>query len=240
MNDRPKPVKILIGIQARSTSSRLPNKGMLTIGGTTVMQHVLDRVQESVSYIERNHKNPMEVVVALVVPTGDPLADEYRGKVKVFEGSETDVLARYAVAVNALEPDYLVRITGDCPKIKSCIITSHVFKATFGELYYCSNVDERFRTEPDGWDCEVLSAGGFRYIMENAKDPEDHEHVTIYMRKNPPPWAKIGAFIGTEDRSKTKCSVDTPDDLERVRSEHDNIEQKLSAARRAGYRVFRC
>lgn len=203
-------------------------------------QHVLDRVRESVSYLERNSKVSMEVMVALVVPAGDPLAAEYRGKVLVFEGSETDVLARYAVAMDSVKPDFLVRITGDCPKIPGHVITPHVTRSVFGNLDYCSNVDERWRTEPDGWDCEVLSARAFKYIVDNAKDPEDHEHVTIFMRKSPPSWAKIGTFVGTEDRSKTKCSIDTAEDLERVRAIHDDIEQKLIAARRAGYIVFRC
>lgn len=232
--------KILIGIQARSTSSRLPNKGMALIGGTTMTQHVLDRVRESVTYLERNSRVPMEIHIALVVPTGDPLASEYRNKVLVFEGSELDVLDRYKVAFDAIKPDYMVRITGDCPKIPGHVITPHVVRSVCGNLDYCSNVDERWRTEPDGWDCEVMSARAFQYILDNAKEQQDREHVTIYIRKNPPKWAKIGAFIGTEDRSATKCSVDTIEDLERVRHTHDTIEKKISDARRAGYVVFRC
>ena len=213
---------------------------MATIGGTTMTQHVLDRVRESVSYLERNSKMAAEVLMALVVPEGDPLAAEYRNKVLVFEGPEKDVLARYAIAVEATKPDFIVRITGDCPKIPGHVITPHVTRSVFGNLDYCSNVDERWRTEPDGWDCEVISARAFRYILENAKEPSDREHVTIYMRKNPPTWAKIGTFIGTEDRSATKCSVDTQEDLDRVRAAHDGIEEKLLRARRAGYIVFRC
>lgn len=235
-----KLTKVLIGIQARSTSSRLPNKGMALIGGTTMTQHVLDRVRESVSYLERNSRVPMEILTALVVPTGDRLAEEYRNKVLVFEGSEHDVLSRYKVAFDSVKPDFLVRITGDCPKVPGHIITAHVLRSASGNLDYCSNVDERWRSEPDGWDCEVISARGFQYILENAKEKSDREHVTIYMRKSPPKWAKIGAFIGTEDRSKTKCSVDTQEDLDRVRETHDVIEKKIADARREGYVVFRC
>jgi spore coat polysaccharide biosynthesis protein SpsF len=232
--------RILIGIQARSTSSRLPNKGMALIGGTTMTQHVIDRVRESVTYLERNSRVAMEIHVALVVPKGDPLAEEYKGKVLVFEGSEHDVLSRYKVAFDAVKPDFMVRITGDCPKIPGHVITPHVVRSVCGNLDYCSNVDERWRTEPDGWDCEVMSARAFQYILDNAVEKSDREHVTIYIRNHPPKWAKIGAFIGTEDRSKIKCSVDTAEDLERVRETHDNIEQKIMNARRAGYVVFRC
>lgn len=229
--------KVFIGIQARSTSSRLPGKGMMLLGPRTITQHVIDACHESAGFIQKTAN--AEVTVGLVVPQGDPLAAEYKGKIPVFEGSEHDVLGRYGVAMNQLNPDYLVRITGDCPLIPPYIITTLVRKAITGNLDYCSNVDERCRTDLDGWDCEVVSSRAFIHIFENAHERLDREHVTTYLRRKPPRWARIGAVIGFVDLSKIKLSVDTEKDLEEARKQYDELQRKVSAARQAGYLVFR-
>ena len=73
--------------------------------------------------------------MALLVPKGDPLAKEFQGRVMVFEGPEDDVLARYANAVNGTHPDFIVRVTGDCPFIPPYIISTHVKKSIIGRLH---------------------------------------------------------------------------------------------------------
>lgn len=232
-------VKVFIGIQARSTSTRLPGKGMMMIGQKTVTQHVIDQCSESAGFVGKGMQQNIETTVGLVVPKGDGLAAEYVGKVPVFEGSESDVLGRYKVAFDELKPDFIVRITGDCPLIPPYVITTLVKKSIIGNLDYCSNVDERWRTDLDGWDCEVISARLFQYVCDYAKDKSDREHVTTFIRRSPPRWAKIASVIGFVDMSHVKLSVDTAEDLERARTANQSLQEKVNAARRAGHLVFR-
>jgi len=221
----------LIGIQARSGSTRLPKKAFALIGGKTMLDMVIDRCKKAAAYTNRS-MNRVAVSVAVLTPSGDPIVSEFKRACDVVEGPEMDVLARYGVGVAKHNPDLIVRVTGDCPLISPYTINRLIKLAIEHRYDYISNVDERFRTAIDGDDCEVFSRRLFDLALEFATRPYDREHVTSFMRRTPPEWAKIGAIIGSVDHSSVKLSVDTPEDLERVRLAHDAAHDKYSRATR--------
>lgn len=227
----------LIGIQARSTSTRLPGKCNEMIGDKKLIDHVIDACTGACDYTNRyTNSTGVRASVVLLVPLRDPLADEYRRDIKVVEGSEHDVLARYAEAMDLYKPNYLVRVTGDCPLIPEFIITKHMKIAAKTSADYVSNVDPRFRTAPDGYDCEVISRKLFEYVNRVAREPHDREHVTSFIRSNFISWAVIKHVHNNIDLSDLKISVDTPEDLARVREHYDKvINKKLLAKREYGY-----
>lgn len=222
--------KILIGIQARSTSQRFPNKGMADLCGKPVLEHVVSTCLSVRDYLSKGKIDELDVHVALLVPYGDHLKDYFDKLVRVVEGDENDVLSRYWKASNDAQYDYIVRITGDCPMIPSFVIVKHIKCAASFEADYVSNVDERLRTEIDGWDCEVVSKRALDWLNANAKTEADREHVTTLVRSAPPDWAKVGHIIGFVDRSHIKLSVDTQADLDAVSSQMMALKGKLSAA----------
>ncbi len=225
--------KVLIGIQARSTSERFPRKVFEHIGGKTMIEHVIDAAFEASTYMNRyTDKTKRLTSVALVVPQGDPLVSAYRRRLRVIEGPEQDVLRRYAIAADRASADYVVRLTGDCPLSPSFLITSMVKVALVNGYDYVSNVGDD-RTAVDGHDCEVISEKLLKHLDENAKDPAEREHVTLAARKNPPDWAMRGHVVGYLDLSRLKLSVDTPEDLERVRAEYDRIQTLRERATQA-------
>lgn len=221
-------MRVLIGIQARSTSERLPNKAIEVICGTPILGRVIYACDSAAATIR--HKGPADVTVAVLTPYGDPIVSHFRDRAAMVEGPELDVLERYRMALDEYRPDYVVRITGDCPMIPSPVIVSHVLLAMKHEYDYFSNTDERFRTALDGIDCEVVSARLMRHTAEVAKRADDREHVTLMMRREPPSWAKIGVSLTHFDNSHVKLSVDTPEDLENVRREFDRTYSKYQAA----------
>lgn len=224
-------MKVLIGIQARSGSTRLPNKAHELIAGTSILSRVIAACQAAASVIKA--KTEAETEVAVVTPYHDTIAFEYRDRVAIVEGPEHDVLSRYMIAVEKLRADYLVRITGDCPLIPSNVIVGLTNLALSHKYDYISNVDERFRTSIDGTDCEVISTRLLTHISELAKEAYDREHVTPFIRHSPPEWAKIGVAIGHFDLSKhTKLSVDTEEDLDNVRLSFSSTLSKFTAATR--------
>jgi spore coat polysaccharide biosynthesis protein SpsF (cytidylyltransferase family) len=232
-------VKILIGIQARSTSQRLPGKSLERIEAITMTDHVLEACKSVANHINKKEsKFKTHCDVALLVPTGDILAERYQGEF-VVTGGEMDVLSRYLNAVKLFDPDYVVRITGDCPLINPPLVTKHIVTAIQDKLDYCSNVYEEVRTFIDGYDVEVISREVMDWLADEVTMPYDREHVTTYFRSHTPKWASVGTVIGHIDLSHIKLSVDTSNDLEAVRANKRLILSKVDHARELGHKVYR-
>ena len=219
--------KVIIGIQARSTSTRLPNKCFEMIGNRNILDHVIASALIAERYVNNfTRKHGVETQTMLLVPKGDPLIPRFRRSCPIFEGSEPDVLDRYYQAMVTFGCDYMVRITGDCPLLPSNIISKHIKVGINNDYDYLSNVDDRLSI--DGVDCEFISSRLLGWLHETATKPYDREHVTTYARSNKPDWASYGAFQGFFDLSNIKLSVDTPEDLERVRAEYNKIFSKIN------------
>lgn len=224
--------RVSIGIQARSTSERFPNKIMADICGKPMLQWVVESAQESARYVSKpNMSRGIDVAVGLLIPTGDPVRSSFYRSVQIIEGPEHDVLSRYKQCLDFFESDYIVRITGDCPMLPGHVITKCINVATMNGCDYVSNVDERLRLSFDGMDCEVISRRLMNYLHENAKTAFDREHVTTHVRSDElPKHFSTAHIIGYHDLSGLKLSVDTEEDLERVRFHKRRV---LDAIKRA-------
>lgn len=220
--------KILIGVQARSSSTRLPRKAFALIGGRTMLDRVLQSCKQAAEWLSRNQQ--IETQVAILSPEGDEIVEEFKRRYDFVEGPLEDVLTRYVLAAAKYLPDHIIRITGDCPMIQSYMITTLAKLAIQHEYDYVSNVDERYRTALDGADVEVISTRLLMHAHKEATDPADREHVTPFIRREPPEWAKIGFVCGMYDLSDIKLSVDTSEDLVRVRKAFDSAREKYHGA----------
>lgn len=226
--------KVVIGIQARSTSKRFPNKVFERIGGKEMLRHVLDAANNSIYYINKNsHITSLNASVAVVCPVGDPIKKRYKPFVAVVEGPEDDVLTRYMKLLQTYNADFIVRITADCPLIPKFLISKMIKTAVINRYDYFSNVDERFRSTLDGYDIEVISSAALKWADKNATDPRDREHVTTIIRtdKFTSSGFTQGFVTNYLNQSQVKLSVDTPEDLERVRAEYDRIYRSTEKAR---------
>lgn len=230
--------RVIIGIQARSTSSRLPNKAAKPLGNGTVLSGVIDSCWGATQYLNRHSNTKMRKVSAcLCIPYGDSIKRDYEGQIDIVEGPEDDVLSRYMNLLEQKTPDYIVRVTGDCPLLPQFVISKAIMVATMNGYDYVSNVDPRFRTVPDGWDCEVISSKLLAYAHANAKEAFDREHVTTYVRAHMPDWATSAALVGPIDLSHIKISVDNEDDLVHAQDEEKKVLEKRRAAEKLGVRV---
>lgn len=227
-------VVISIGIQARSTSERLPGKSSRLIHKKTVVEHVLHAAYKAAAHVNSRTSQKLLADVSLLVPHGDQLASDMKGATMVIESSERegDVLSRYVQLQKHTNADYVVRITGDCPLIPPFLISRHIFLAVSNRYDYVANVDERCRTSPDGYDCEVLSRRMLEWLDTHAREYSLREHVTQLARLSPPPWIRIGCVVERLDLSHLKLSVDTEEDLDRVKLEHGKIETAIDMAAR--------
>lgn len=197
------------------TSTRLPGKVMADLGGQPLLGHMLARV--------RRAKCLDAVWVATTVnATDDPVAAFCESKgAPVFRGDEADVLGRFAGAAAAAAADVIVRLTADCPMTDPALIDEAVERRAAGGFDYLSNAG--VRTYPDGLDIEVFTRAALDEANRDARLPFHREHVTPYLRTGlyadiPTGRFKVGNAEAPADFSHLRWTVDTPDDLERVRA----------------------
>ena len=218
--------RILIAIQARSTSKRFPKKVFEKIGNQSMLQHVVVHCKRAAEYLNSRIKTPIDASVVLLIPTGDEIlrvAD--RLKVAIEEGPENDVLTRYVTAARNHGADFIVRITADCPLIPPYLISKHVMLAVENKYDYLSNVFEESRTAPNGFDCEVMSSQLLAYLDQYAVTAEYREHVTLMARREPPRSSRVGCVVSFLHLADINLSVDTPEDLERVRAQYGRVQK---------------
>lgn len=167
-------VDCLAIIQARMGSTRLPGKILKDLAGKPVLQHVYDRVKKA--------RLINEIIVATTIGISDLPVVKYCSSqgVRVFAGSEDDVLDRFYQIAKLLQPKTIVRITADCPVIDPEIIDQVIDLHKKSDADYTSNcMSETF---PDGLDVEIVKYSALEKAWNNAKLVSEREHVTPYIK----------------------------------------------------------
>lgn len=196
-------MKVLAVVQARMGSTRLPNKVMRKLVGTPMIEVLLQRLMRS--------RRVSDIVVATSYdPRNEPLAEHVRRLgVKVFVGSENDVLERFYQAALTTRPDVVVRITGDCPLVDAELVDTLIEEFSKHAVDYCSNVDPP--SFPDGLDIEVFSFAALERTRNEATAASDREHVSPYMRREPS--FRRHNVCYSEDLSSLRWTVDELSDF---------------------------
>ena len=196
-------MSVVAFIQARVGSTRLPGKVLMDLGGKPVVLRVIERVRKA--------SNVDEV---LVVTTFDPkdlpivkLCAEIG--VRVFCGSEDDVLDRFYQAAKLLKPEHIVRITADCPVMDPAVVSRVVAQHLQGNSDYTSNtIEEHF---PDGEDVEVFSFEALKRAWKEADLMSEREHVTLYIRNHPERFS-LSSVKSDLNLSNQRWTLDTDKD----------------------------
>lgn len=202
-------MKIGAIIQARMGSTRLSGKVMKDLSGKTVLEHVIDRVRQS--------KTIEEIIIATTINDVDDRIETEALKcgVKVFRGSEDDVLARYYHAAKEHGLDIIVRVTSDCPLIDPIVLDEIISFYLKNEYQIVSNAgaDLSERTYPRGLDTEVFSFDMLRNAFDNAKEVYQREHVTPYIYEMA---SKKYYYKNDINYSKYRWTLDTAEDYELI------------------------
>jgi spore coat polysaccharide biosynthesis protein SpsF len=184
-DSKPKENKVMIQqssqktvavVEARMTSSRLPGKHMLPVNGKPILSHLIKRLK-AVSNID-------EIIIAITLNSSDDVLEELalEEEVRVFRGSEIDVMSRVLGAALAHQADVICEVTGDCPIIDVALLEYLI------DTYFCNHAlyinNGRFGL-PDGMGAQVFSVDALKRSEKMTDDPLDREHVTLHMRRNP-------------------------------------------------------
>lgn len=218
-------------------SHRLPGKSMAPLAGIPLISHVIARVKAT--------SLPMDVIVATTnQPADDVLAAHVESLgVRVYRGSETDVLGRMFWAAELYPTaEAIVRICADDPFQDPELLDTLVglFLAE-----WATNPDTAppymaigGPSWPIGLGAEVMTRVALTDAHQHANTPDDREHVTGYLIRQGPAWflknptGKGGAHL--------RWTIDDATDLSFAVKVYDHLYARnpvfgLAAMAEAGY-----
>lgn len=165
------------------TSSRLPGKVLLRAAGEPMLAHMVRRLRAVPSLDE--------IVVATTVhASDDPIVSLCRDMgVRVYRGSEEDVLQRVLDAATTAGADVIVETTGDCPLIDPDLVEQVIRMYRHHRVDYASNTV--VRSYPDGMDVEVFATDVLARAAAVTQNPSDREHVSRYIWRHPERFSQI-------------------------------------------------
>jgi len=163
--------RIVAIILARKGSSRLKNKMLLPFGKSTVIETVIERIQES------------ELIDSFILATSiNPDDDVFRDiaskhAIDFVRGSEEDVVSRMVKAVyqGPVLPDIIVRVCSDNPLLMPSIVDEAIKLL----VDYDGDVVTPFEhnTYPFGYSMVIMTRGCLEKIDQKAKEKLYREHV---------------------------------------------------------------
>lgn len=199
---------IVVIVQARMGSSRLPGKVLLPIGGRPMLSYQIERL--------RRVRSAQRIVVATTdLATDQPIVDFCAAEgVACVRGSEQDVLSRYWQAASLFDASVVVRVTSDCPLLEPELVDDAIAAYREGGAYdYVSNMLQP--TWPYGMAVEVFSAAALKDAHAEASDPAEREHVTPFIYWRPQRY-RLRSLTRQPDLSSHRWTVDTPEDFRLV------------------------
>ncbi len=228
-------MRVVVVIQARMASSRLPGKVLLPLDDRPMLAWVV--------HAARRVAQAHQVVVATTTQPEDDAVEQWctAHGVPCYRGAALDVLDRYYRAAQAFEAQVVVRLTADCPFLDPGLIDELLdrFLQAVPPLDFAANrlPPPWGRSFPIGLDAEVMTAAALARAWREAREPHHREHVTPYFyerasvealrfRPQGPRWRetatptgfRVALWHADEDLGHWRWTVDTPEDLALARA----------------------
>ena len=166
-------------IQARTGSSRLPNKVLKPVLGKALLQHQIERIQRA-STINR------VVLATSDLAQDDPLEDlAHSMGILCFRGSETDVISRVCGALEKFEIDIHAEFQGDNSIPDPAVIDFVVgyFLEHSEKFDYVTNALKT--TYPPGLEVSVYPSQILFDANLRASSSEHREYVGFHINQHP-------------------------------------------------------
>ena len=218
-------MKVIAITQARYGSTRLPAKILKEVGGQTLLEIHLRRILQAKTIDALKIATTDEEGSRYIVAVADLLGVGYH------KGSVEDVLSRFYDTAAPEKPDYVVRLTSDCPLIDPSVIDEVV---TFAVEHAYDYVRTDPKSFPDGLDTEVIKFQALERAWKEARLSSEREHVTPYIWKNGSAEGgtlfrsfKLPNRQGEYDANVYRITIDEPEDFEVLKA----LIQALGPAR---------
>ena len=167
--------RVVLIIQARMGSTRLPGKSMMDLAGKPLVGRILERVKECTK---------LDDIVLAIPDTKNDLILKEVGEsygIKVFSGSENDLVERYYQAALWSKAGFIVRLPADNATPEPSEIDRIVeYHLSLGKAGFSSNLSEFWGSGyPDGIGAEIFDFSLLEEAREKHGCPHQREHVHL-------------------------------------------------------------
>lgn len=214
--------KIVIVIQARMSSSRLPGKIMLPILGESLLYCMIERIKRV--------KYKVEIVVATSERSDDNVIvlEAVKANVVWYRGSLSNLLDRHYQVGCLTGADVILKIPSDCPLIDPAVI-DRVLDYYFQheeDLDFVSNLHPA--TYPDGNDVELMTMECLSKTWHEATRPLELEHTTPYIWENPDKFSIANVFweTGLDYSMSHRFTIDYREDYDFIKRIFEELYPK--------------
>lgn len=166
--------KVVLIIQARMGSKRLPGKSMMDLAGASIIERIIER-------LKRSQKVDEIVLATTYLKEDNIIADlgETMG-ISLYRGSENDVVDRFYQASKIFKADVIVRFPGDNPTPEPSEIDRIIEYHLLGEADFSTNIFPAYMNGyPMGIGAEVFNIEILEDIWKRNHDPIQREHLHV-------------------------------------------------------------
>lgn len=172
MNAGSSSPRVVMILQARMGSSRLPGKSTLDLAGAPLVGRIIERVKRS--------RAVDEFVLATTCKPEDDVLERlaHDADISVFRGSENDLVDRYYQAAKTFGAGVVVRLPADCPTSEPSEIDRIIYYHLCGWVDFSTNIMQvDGNGYPDGIGAEAFSFQILEDVWKNVHDPHHREHI---------------------------------------------------------------
>ena len=222
--------KVILIIQARMSSTRLPGKSMMPLADKPLVYRMVERLKKC--------RKIDEIVIATSDQPEDQVLLELAKELKVsyFQGNLLDVRDRYLKAAEQFQADFIIRIPADNPMPDSNeidkLIEFHLENNLSG---FSSNLAQVNNSEYlDGIGAEIFSTKLLQESVARSSSDTVKEHVHRnffdYSTQTPvdSSWCPIASPKAPAElrRPDIILDVNTMDDYTKIKRIYDNLYPK--------------
>lgn len=210
-------INIVAMVVARTGSTRVPGKALLSLSGHPVLWHVIR--------IAKKIRGVSDICLTTTDLLGDdPIAElAVEAKVKCYRGNAENVLDRLHGAADFMKADAIVYIGGDCPLLDPEVISNAIDNYLMFPCDYLNNYNPP--TFPEGFDINIVARSALDIAWKNAVAPSQRIHPFTYLTMHPHEF-KIRNYEMSPDLSSHHWSLDFQEDIELIRMAYASIYDK--------------
>ena len=201
--------KIIIILQARCGSKRLPNKVIKKINGIPMVVLCAKRLKNTGKNL---------IVATSIDNSDDKLIQKLKNeKINYFRGEKDNVLSRYLEISKKLKKnDIIIRATADNPLPDGSLVNKLLKEFKFLKTNFF-RLNHKLHNLPKGICLEIFTVNKIRQISKLKLSKSEKEHVTLRIYKKKKEQNIIKSLKLSNDLSNLNFSVDTKKDLTEVR-----------------------
>ncbi len=218
--------RVVLILQARMGSTRLPGKSLLPLAGRPLLARMLERV--------RRARRVNEIVVATTrKPEDDALAELVAAEgAAVYRGAENDLVERYRCAAEVYQAGLVVRLPADNAVPEPDEIDRIIEYHLRGESEFSSNLAEVLGNGyPDGIGAEVFERSALEEIAARPLNLmlREHPHLNFFDYRAQKPVEPERFRVGTIEcpaafrRPDLRLDVNTAEDYRFLAQLYDDL-----------------